>query len=468
MNLPPRYPHLFLFWWLVSAPKYLFTFVKRIIVLVNSQISFTLNIKLLFTPLFGDYTIIGHFIGFVVRVFEIVFGTIIVGMLSIISLLLPAVWWIFPVLLFLVHDLLIIPFTLVTFLAWNYSQKNVPIKKVIEVDESDIERAARPETIRFLNLLKDNGSNAIKQIAEAPEIAYLLKKAELFNPEFISTLATTPNIDIALIKKKSYEYAKEWNLRYIEPEVILAAFISAIPNADTILATYGSNLDLVIKTTNWVVSDREFLDKIYIWQPDYETMITGGTGKGMTGRVTPYLDSMSEDFTKGAIRGNYKRYTVREPTIKKMAELLGGSNENILIIGEPGSGKTSLVRGLAYKIMEGTNYKSLNNKRIVSMELSGIVSGTSGIGEIAEKLKRAIREAKGSGDIILFIDEIHTLIAGGAGHPEISALYSILEPELASNTIQFVGATTKQNYRKYIEPNGAFPDYLLPLNYRSI
>jgi len=456
MNVPPRYPHLFLYWWLIKAPSYLFTLVKRIIVLVNSQISFTLNIKLLFTPLFGDYTLIGHFIGFVVRIFEIIFGTLIVGFLSLVALLLPVLWWTFPVLLFLVHGLLIIPFAVLAYLTWNFVEKNVPVSKVSECDPSDIEKACRPETIRFLHLLQNDRSDAINQITKTPAIAYLLKKAELLNGEFIKTLALAPAIGVTQIQKKCYEYAKSWGLRYIEPETVLAAYISAIPNADTILATYGSNLDLVIKTTNWVVNDREILEKIFIWQPDYETMLTGGTGKGMTGRVTPYLDSMAEDFTKEALRGNYKRFTVRETAIKKMAELLGGSNQNILIVGAPGSGKTSLVRGIAYKIMEGTNYKSLNNKRIVSMELSGIVSGTSGIGEIADRLKKAIKEAKGSGDIILFIDEIHTLITGGAGNPEISALYSILEPELASNTIQFIGATTIQNYRKYIEPNGAF------------
>jgi len=161
---------------------------------------------------------------------------------------------------------------------------------------------------------------------------------------------------------------------------------------------------------------------------------------------------MSEDFTKQAKKGGYERFTVRENSIKKIGEMLSGSNENILVIGDPGSGKTSLVKGIAYKIIEGTEYKSLKNKRIVSIELSGMIGGTASSGQLAQKINDAIKEAQSSRDIILFVDEIHTLVSGGEG----SLIYSILEPILSSGTIQFLAATTKQNYRKYIEPNGAF------------
>ncbi len=452
----PKYPHQFIYWWLITTPKYLFTLVKRFIVLINSKISFTLNLSLLFTPLFGDYTVIGRFIGFVTRLFEIVFGIIIVGTLTVVAITLPITWWISPIWIFIEYKFWLVPVLICEYLMWHIASSETPSKRIAQTTIDNYESASRPLTLTYLKELTKDRQKGIKKIGDSKNIKELLKTTELDKTDLIQKLATIPSLDITKLPEKSLEIANLSKARYLEPECVFLAFLSLIPNADSLLATYGITLSLVTKTTLWIIQEREMLDKLFIWQPDYEMVFTGGTGKGMTGRVTPFLDSMSADYTKEAISGGYKRYTVREKEIKKIAELLSGSNENLLIVGDPGCGKTSIIKGIAYKIMEGTSYSALNNKRIVSMELSGIVSGTKGIGEISEKIKYAIREAKGSGDIILFIDEIHTLIAGGSNSPEISAIYSILEPELAGGKIKFIGATTIQNYRKYIEPNGAF------------
>lgn len=457
MQYLPKQPHLFLYWWAISAPMHLFNVVKRVIILTNSTISFTLNLRLLFTPLFGDYTIIGRFIGFVVRIFEIIFGLFFMLVLSVVSLILPVLWWLLPFYLFLEIKILLLPVILGIYIIWGYLTKSTPEKKVAQVDENDCTKAFRPQTFNLLTLIQKDHKTGIEHLLKDKQIISFLRKTELQNNEFTQKLSQAPVFDKQNLCKVCLEYAKLHKSRYIETEQLFTTVLKSIPKIDNVLSTYESKLEVIENSAKWVVNERENLAKLFIWQPDYETLFTGGFGKGMTGRVTPFLDSMSTDFTRQAKRGGFERFAVRDDEIAKVAELLGGSNINLLVIGEPGSGKTSLVRGLAYNIILGNKYKSLANKRIVSLELSGIVAGTKTVGEVAERINNAMAEAKGSRDIILFIDEIHTLVAGaGEKDGAVSSIYSILEPQLSSGDIQFIGATNIENYRKYIEPNGAF------------
>src|SRR3989339_62414 len=447
-----RYLREFIGWWLWETPKRLFKVGHRYLILINNQLSFTLNIRLLFTPLFGDYSFIGRFIGFSVRIFEIIFGLIFVGILTIVFFAVPLIWWLAPVVLF--PWLNVIPFIAIAvlYLLHIALNKDTPEKKVSDVSLSDVKKSFRPATKYYLALLRRSFHDGVLALFENPQVKFLLKKTELELPDFIKKISEARDINLADIETKTFEMAKKQQSRYVELEQLFLTVIENMPKCDLLLGNFGTKLSILQKATQGIVSDRERLSRLYLWQDDYKMLFTGGIGKGMTGHVTPRLDAMSEDFTKQAKKGGYERFTVRENSIKKIGEMLSGSNENILVIGDPGSGKTSLVKGIAYKIIEGTEYKSLKNKRIVSIELSGMIGGTASSGQLAQKINDAIKEAQSSRDIILFVDEIHTLVSGGEG----SLIYSILEPILSSGTIQFLAATTKQNYRKYIEPNGAF------------
>ncbi|RJR27475.1 ATP-dependent Clp protease ATP-binding subunit [candidate division WWE3 bacterium] len=457
MSFLPKSPHLFLYWWAVKAPKHIFTVFKRILLIVNNHISFTTNLRLIFTPLFGDYTIIGRFIGFTVRIFEIVFGSIFVVAVSIVAVIAPVAWWLVPFAGFIEYKIYVLMFIAGGYLVWAFKTKNTPEKRIKDCKTEDCIRSFRPGTQGLYEDIMDNHHKGIEKLLKSQPVFFLLRKLELQNDEFKQKLTGVPHLDTHNLLSSIYEYAKTTGTRYIETEHLFVGLLKNLPNRDIFLSTYGTRIEMVERGTSWLLEEREKLAKMYIWQEDFESLFLGGTGKGMTGRVTPFLDSMSEDFTRMAVRGGYERFTMLERYIRKIGELMSGSNENILIIGPPGSGKTSLVRGIAYKIMQGIEFKSLSNKRIISLQLAGILSGTKTAGEIAEKLKGALAEAKGSGDIVLFIDEIHTLVTGGGDqNPEVATIYSLLEPELSLNKIQFIGATTIQNYRKYIEPNGAF------------
>ena len=132
-------------------------------------------------------------------------------------------------------------------------------------------------------------------------------------------------------------------------------------------------------------------------------------------------------------------------------------------MGEPGVGKTAVVEGLAQKIVAGDVPEILKEKRVVTMDVSGMVAGAKYRGDFEERIKKALAEVKKAGDIILFIDEIHTIVGAGAAEGAIDAA-NILKPLLARGEIQLVGATTLNEYRKYIEKDSALERRFSPVN----
>jgi ATP-dependent Clp protease ATP-binding subunit ClpC len=455
-----KLPGEFLYWWLVKAPKRIFVTGKRFLILLNNTISFTLNVRLLFTPLFGDFTLIGRFIGFNIRIFQIVFGLIFMLTVSSAVLLLPILWLTAPLILFKFIKFWTLFIYLEMYLCWVIITKNTPRKKVSEVmekDPSDYLNSFRPVSKNLYELLNRNFPVGVKTLMERQEIKYVLLMDELERENLSEKLFGSPKFDTTKIGIEAYKIALKHKTRFVEPEHVFFAFISNVQKPETLLATFETTLEELEKTVEWVVSEHEHLSKIYLWQEDCEMLFVGGIGKGMTGRVTPLLDSISEDYTRKVQSRRIEKIVDRETEIKKIADLLTGTRENILIIGNPGSGKTAIVRGMAYKIIEGTEYSSLKNRRIVSLDIGALIAGAKTAGDISAKLNLALEEIKGSGDIILFIDEIHNLVASaGDKNAETSTIYTILEPHIVSDRIQFIGATSIPNYRKFIEPNGAF------------
>ena len=170
---------------------------------------------------------------------------------------------------------------------------------------------------------------------------------------------------------------------------------------------------------------------------------------------TPILNQFGEDITEKAEEGKFDNIVGRDKEIERIIEILSRrTKNNPCLIGEPGVGKTAIVEGLAEKIVIGNVPQNLVDKRIVSMDLSGMVAGTKYRGDFEDRIKKALNEVKKAGNIILFIDEIHTIVGAGAAEGAIDAA-NILKPLLARGEIQLIGATTLEEYRKYIEKDSA-------------
>ena len=175
------------------------------------------------------------------------------------------------------------------------------------------------------------------------------------------------------------------------------------------------------------------------------------TGKDAASTVDKY----ATDLTQKAKDGKIDPVIGREEEMQRVVQILSRrTKNNPCLIGEPGVGKTAVVEGLAQKIVDGNVPESIKDKRLVTLDISGMLAGAKYRGEFEERIKGVMDEVKKAGDIILFIDEIHTIIGAGAAEGAIDAA-NILKPALARGEIQLIGATTIDEYRKYIEKDAA-------------
>ncbi len=180
--------------------------------------------------------------------------------------------------------------------------------------------------------------------------------------------------------------------------------------------------------------------------------------------TTPTLNQYSRDLTEYAKDGKLDPVIGRETEIQRLVQILSRrTKNNPCLVGEPGVGKTAVVEGLAQKIIQGDIPEVIQNKRVLVLDLSGMVAGSKYRGEFEERIKKALREVSAAGNILLFIDEIHTIIGAGGAEGAIDAA-NILKPALARGEIQLIGATTREEYRKYIEKDAALERRFQPVD----
>jgi ATP-dependent Clp protease ATP-binding subunit ClpC len=188
------------------------------------------------------------------------------------------------------------------------------------------------------------------------------------------------------------------------------------------------------------------------------------SGKG--GRVasrTPVLDQVSIDLTEAARSGKLDPVIGRNKEIERVTQILSRrTKNNPALIGEPGVGKTAIVEGLAHRIVSGDVPETLQGKRLVTLDIASVVAGTKYRGEFEERLKKVLEEIKSSGNIVLFIDEFHTIVGAGAAEGAVDAA-NILKPSLARGELQCIGASTLDDYRKHIEKDPALERRFQPV-----
>ena len=184
-------------------------------------------------------------------------------------------------------------------------------------------------------------------------------------------------------------------------------------------------------------------------------------GNRMT--MTPSLDQYSRDLTAIAAEGKLDPVIGREKEMARLIQILSRrTKNNPCLVGEPGVGKTAIVEGLAQMIVAGRVPETVQNKRVVVLDLSGMVAGSKYRGEFEERIRNVIDEVRENKNILLFVDELHTIIGAGSAEGTLDAS-NILKPSLSRGEIQLIGATTMEEYRKYIEKDAALERRFQPV-----
>ena len=243
--------------------------------------------------------------------------------------------------------------------------------------------------------------------------------------------------------------ARRMNHTYIGTEHLLIGLLREGEGvAAGVLESLGVTLDKVRTETHRILSH------------------TSGQGQGQSrgaNTKTPTLDNLGVDLTNAARSEKLDPVHGRSDELQRVIQILSRrTKNNPVLVGEPGVGKTAIVEAMAQMIAKGDVPDTLQNKRLVTLDMGSLVAGTKYRGEFEERLKKVIEEIKGSGNCVLFIDEIHTLVGAGAAEGAVDAS-NILKPSLARGELQCIGATTLDDYRKYVERDPALERRLQPV-----
>ncbi len=283
------------------------------------------------------------------------------------------------------------------------------------------------------------------------EIEELIGVSEEKPIEDVESIGFTPRSKRVI--ENSFIEARRLNSQYIGTEHILCGIMR---EGDSVAVRIMMDLN---------VNPKKLYNEIVNAINESESKEIGSKKSANNGSYnsTPTLNQYGSDLTKKAREGKLDPVIGRRTEIDRVIQILSRrTKNNPCLIGEPGVGKTAIAEGLAEKIVAGDVPETLKNKRVVSIDISGMVAGAKYRGDFEERIKKSLEEVKKAGDVILFIDEIHTIVGAGSAEGAVDAA-NILKPLLARGEVQVVGATTTTEYRKYIEKDAALERRFSPV-----
>ena len=314
----------------------------------------------------------------------------------------------------------------------NFSEEVRHILKQAEKERADLNHPYVGSEHLLLSLLKNS---RLKEVFEKRGLTYNKFKNKLIDIVGIGTKKSEFILYTPLLKRileNSIIEAREDNNKNVTPEILVISILDSEDGvANSILKSLKINMDKLY----YDIKSRKY--------------------NKSTRKKKSLLDELATDLTKLAKEGRLDPVIGRDKEISRTIEiLLRRKKNNPILIGPAGVGKTAIVEEIANLIAKGKCPNFLKHKRIISLNIFSLVSGTKYRGEFEEKLKNVIRELEENDDIILFIDEIHTMVGAGGAEGAIDAS-NILKPSLARGTIKIIGATTLDEYKKFIEPDSA-------------
>ena len=317
--------------------------------------------------------------------------------------------------------------------------KAVSILNTLDIDLNHLRR--KVEILSPANPHTESNSNDKKNLHLTRQAERALKTTFLEAKLFQSTSINTAHLLLCILRNENDPTTKLLNKMRIEYDGVKNQFKSLISNDEDFQDT--------------PTSDAFPNEDLPADQAGKENLFTGSTTKTNKKSKTPVLDNFGRDLTHMATEGKLDPVVGREGEIQRVSQILSRRKKNNpLLIGEPGVGKSAIVEGLALRIVQRKVSRILFDKRVVTLDLASLVAGTKYRGQFEERMKAVMNEIEKNDDIILFIDEIHTIVGAGGATGSLDAS-NMFKPALARGELQCIGATTLDEYRQYIEKDGA-------------
>ena len=436
-------PGQFIKFWFLEAVVVLGRTWKNLILYLEEDLAVGLMWRLLFVPLFHDFSIVGRSLSFIFRLLRITIGIFAFASASVLMVAATAYWLALPVLVFIgpvkAVSLIFIFAGAGLFVIHKFSHPEKKIWQVKGPAEAWSCSGLKKSQLDFQKLLTDEKVRLMLSYLQATPGQF--SNFQLVNGSRISEIA--------------FKLAKDLGSEYLDSRHFFLAVLETNPNLDSVLLKIGlENQDLrgafkylQLKEKNW--------RRVYLWDWDFTITHLRGTNRGWLGVPTPSLDAISLDLTREAARGNLSTLFGRGSLISEVINILSREKlSNVILVGPAGSGKTTLIGSLAKRIVSGDAPGALSTKRMVEIDLTRLLSGVKTQGDLAQRIKSAFEEAQYAQNIILVMEEIHNIATGQVGTD--FNLYSLIAPFLEFGNVQFIATTESANYAKVLEKNGVF------------
>jgi len=443
-------------WYFVFVPKYLILILSRYTNYIDNKFAISVMLSYFFTPLFGDKTIIGFFLGVVFRFVRIVFGLTTL-ILFLINYLIVLVFWVVAPFIFLYHGLeYFFVFLLISFSLFIIKRMYLPTQHTHNINSpKDLIHSFTPSAKRIFSSLKGidtNKQNFISLLLNTKEVNQMLLRLELSISSVEKLLISTFDINKQALMQSMFKYKDL--AHFVRPNVIFLAIVDNNKKLQAELIKQNVSIVDIEDVYEWQIEDYIITHENHIWDIDYTAHKIGGLNRVWIARPTPRLDKVSEDITKTA--QDRKRFPIygKEKVINNIKNALAkNGRKNVLIIGSPGVGKSSVVYGLAEDIINGESLKQLRFKRIVRLESTKLLSLND---KKSEELLNIINEIESESNTILFLDDIHILSSLSVANSDKQSLFEYLLPYLEKGKLQVIGTISSKNYKDFIEPNVSF------------
>lgn len=406
----------------------------------------------LFMPLFGMSGFLSRINGLIIRGLAIVLSSLIIlaylilGVIGYISIY----FLLFHLLTTkIVYFLIFIGFV---FLCGIY---NYYFHNSIHINGQEIQTGLMVEAL-YSSAIKGNPNPLHSSIEKSSEIRELLIRAEIpFEDTMKFIESNLKDFDSSRFNSRMSEFVDKgvFSDNRLKISDLFSAYLLQFTLVSAHLDRYRFDDSQLIQTLSFLHNLKTRDPRI--WDSGFQIPPSGGIDKGWAVAYTPHINRVGTDLTKLALRGQLPKLIGRRDVEDSIISVLSkSSSNNVLLTGVAGSGKTTFIKAIAREIALGTSIPALKYKRIISIDVGSLTSGKSA--DVTKITSQIAKEAEISGNVILFVDEIHNLATLSSNDPNASAVFAVLEPYLSSAKFQFIGTTSYDNYLKYIKPNDSF------------